>query len=171
MSAHLRERELTTRCRIGLSPAVMVLAVLLPAGHLESAEVARTVVVREHAGWDRNCNAIPHPALYLVTPPSHGKVCAMPQEISIKSIYEGTESQCIGRKVSGVRLIYQPDASYSGEDALVYGVQYPSHLRATSVKVNTSVTAPASVSISDADPGAQLRQTPGPMPSCPQFVF
>ncbi|WP_137045375.1 hypothetical protein [Pseudolabrys sp. FHR47] len=171
MLAYGRKRRLANRASAAMPLAILVFATLLPVEPLRSAAVENSIVVREHSGWDRNCEAIPYPPLSLITPPSHGKVCAKAQVITIASMFAGTESQCIGRDVSGVRIIYQPDASYRGEDTLVYGVQYPSRFRAVSVKVNIGATVPATVSVADADVAAQPKQAPGPMPTCPQYVF
>jgi len=154
-----------------MASAALVFAVVLPAECLESAAVERSVIVREHAGWNMDCEAIAAPPLFLITPPSHGKVCAKAQIITIASMHAGTESQCIGREVSGVRLIYQSDTSHDGEDVLVYGVQYPSRFHAVSVTVDIGAAAPGKVSIADAPLAAQPRQAPGPMPVCPQLVF
>ncbi len=166
-----RQDRSASRYRALPPSAVLTLLLLVPAGVLQSAPVDRSVTIREHAGWNRDCVAIPPPPLFLIEPPSHGKVCAKAQVITIKSMQAGTESQCIGREVDGLRLIYQPDASYDGEDALVYGVQYASRLRAVAVKVDVGATAPGTASIADADLAFQSRQTPGPMPTCPQYVF
>lgn len=161
--------------RYGAATRLTVLAfmALLPAEGLESAAVERSIVVREHSGWNRDCQAIAPPPLFLIVPPSHGKVCAKAQVITITSMYAGTESQCIGREVSGMSLIYQPDALYDGEDALIYGVQYPSRFRAISVKMSISPTVPPMVSSADTDANlvAQSRQTSGLMPVCPQHIF
>ena len=171
MLAYGRQGRSASRYRAARPLAVLAFVLLLPAERPEGAPVDRSVIVREHAGWNRDCKAIAPPPLFLITPPSHGKVCAKAQVITIKSMHAGTESQCIGREVGGLRLIYQPDASYDGEDALVYGVQYASRVHAVAVKVDIGATAPGKASVADADPALQSRQTPGPMPTCPQYVF
>ena len=86
----------------------------------KTGQAGQLILIREHAGWNRNCEAIAHPALYLSEPPRHGQICARIENIKISSMYVGTESQCIGRLVRGVRLIYRPDAAYAGDDSLRY---------------------------------------------------
>ncbi|HWK95521.1 MAG TPA: hypothetical protein VNR39_08865 [Pseudolabrys sp.] len=159
------------RSRAAKAAVGLAFAVTVPAVSLESAVVERSVVVREHAGWSSDCEAIPHPPLSLITPPSHGTVCAKAEVITVTSIFAGRAAQCVGRKVSGVRLIYQPDASFDGDDAMFYGVQYPGRFRAISVKVNVGESVPSTVSSADADVSAQWRQAPGPVPPCPEFAF
>jgi len=166
-------RRPRARSRRGVVMLLVVLGfvTVLPMEPSNSAAVERSVVVREHAGWNSDCEAIPHPPLSLITPPSHGTVCAKAEVITVTSIFAGRAAQCVGRKVSGVRLIYQPDASFDGDDAMVYRVQYPSRFRAISVTVNVGASVPSTVSSADADASAQWRQPPGPMPTCPEFVF
>lgn len=127
------------------------------------------IVLREHAGWNRRCEAIAHPALYLAEPPSHGHVCARIEDIKISSMYLGTESQCVGHRILGVRLIYRPDPAYAGDDSLRYAAQYPGALRA--FKVRIAVTAPGSVHSGIVAPVSQERQSPGPVPACADPVF
>jgi hypothetical protein len=131
------------------------------------------IMLREHAGWNRDCEAVAHPALYLSEPPRHGKVCVRAENIKISSMFVGTESQCIGRLIRGVRLIYRSDAAYAGKDGLRYAAQYPSVFRAIEVQVTVAANAANS---SDAVPSiivapVLLRQAPGPVPDCAEPVF
>ena len=130
-----------------------------------------SIVIREHAGWNKSCEAIPHPALYLYEPPHHGSVCARIENIKIHSMYVGTEAQCIGRLVRGVSFIYRPDPGYAGDDSLRYAAQYPSVLRMVSVTI-TVTPSPASAASSDVNASTpRLRQPPGPVPACEELIF
>lgn len=132
------------------------------------AQADRATVLREHAGWDRNCEAIVHPSLYLNAPPRHGSVCARIENITIKSMVVGTEAQCIGREVRGVRLIYRPDAGFSGGDDLSYAVQYPSVRRAIALRVTVAAErASQPVAALPSPP----RQAAGPVPPCTELMF
>lgn len=130
--------------------------------------------IREHAGWNRSCEAIAHPVLYLSEPPSHGNVCARIENIKISSMYVGTESQCVGQLVRGVRLIYRPDATYAGDDGLRYAAQYPSVLRTIQVQITVAAhttSAPNALPSNVIAPMPQLRQSPGPVPACAEPIF
>lgn len=139
-----------------------------------SGQADRSVLIREHAGWNEDCKAIAHPPLYLLSPPHHGKVCTRAEEIKIRSMYVGTESQCVGHIVYGLRLIYRPDPSFVGDDRIQYAAQYPSVLRMISVTVTVT---PYPARKSDAAPSVNFapvtakRQPPGPVPECADFVF
>ncbi len=159
--------------------ASWLLGTACQAGTLEE-QIARTgaadhsIVVREHAGWDMDCAAIEHPALRLDEPPRHGHVCARIQDIKIHSMYVGTAPQCIGHLVSGVALIYRPDAGYAGDDALRYAAQYPSVLRTVSVLVTVTAYppgAPSAAPSSIATPLPPTRQTSGEIPACDDLMF
>lgn len=159
------------RKRVANAALVLACAVVVPAESLKSAAAERPIIVREHAGWDMGCNGIAAPPLFLITPPSHGRVCARAQMVTIASLQDGTETQCIGRDVSGVRLIYLPDTVPGGRDVLVYGVQYPSRFQAISVKVDVGGAEGGKISIENVPPAGRTPQMAGPMPVCPQLVF
>jgi hypothetical protein len=140
----------------------------------KAGEVDHQIIIREHAGWNVECDAIAPPALYLDGPPRHGHVCARIENIKIHSMYVGTESQCIGRLVRGVQLIYHPDAGYAGDDGLRYTAQYPSVLRAVSVTVTVTAFppgAPRAAPSSIATPLPAPRQSRGPVPACEELIF
>jgi hypothetical protein len=135
-----------------------------------TAQADRAVVIREHAGWNMDCEAIAHPALRLNEPPRHGSVCARIQDIKIRSMFTGTQAQCIGQVVRGVQLIYRPDAGFTGDDRLRYAAQYPSVLRPVTVDVTVTPFASAAPSrYGETVPPA--RQVPGEVPACEDLVF
>lgn len=140
----------------------------------KTGQTDHPIVIREHAGWNRDCEAIAHPALYLSEPPRHGNVCARVENIQIHSMFVGTESQCIGHQVRGVQVIYRPDAGYTGNDDLRYAAQYPSALRTVSVTVAVKaspVRAPSAASSNVTAPLPQARQSSGPIPACDELIF
>jgi hypothetical protein len=133
----------------------------------------RPVVIREHAGWDRDCAAIAPPALTLDAPPRHGFVCTRAEDITIRSMVIGTEGQCIGHLVRGVRLIYRPDAGFSGDDGLRYAALYPSLRRTVSVNVTVGGQGPHA-GIAGSLPThltAPSHQPAGPVPPCADLLF
>ena len=138
----------------------------------KAGQAGQSILIREHAGWNRNCDAIAHPELYLSEPPRHGQICARIENIKISSMYVGTESQCIGRLERGVRLIYRSDAAYAGDDSLRYAAQYPSVLRGVQVQLTVAADAGSAVpSNTIGVPIAPARQAPGPIPDCAEPVF
>lgn len=128
----------------------------------------QAITLREHAGWDAACEAVASPVLMLDAPPQHGRVCARVETITIRSLYAGTEDQCIGRHVRGVRLEYRPDAGFSGGDALRYAVQYPSVRRAIAVSVSVGTQGAAQPIAALPSPP---RQPAGPVPPCTDLIY
>jgi hypothetical protein len=127
----------------------------------------RPLLIREHAAWNMDCRAIPYPALRLDQPPRHGAVCARVADITVHSMYAGTEAQCIGRVVQGLRLIYVPQPGFTGHDRLQYSVKYPSAHRSVSVTVTVSARAGAELLPLDTVGAApDTAQMPGPVPPC-----
>ena len=104
-----------------------------------------------------DCEAIAPPTLHLYEPPRHGSVCARVEDIKVRAMYAGTESQCIGRLVRGIALIYRPDRGYTGNDGLRYAAQYPSGMRMVAVAL--TVTA-----FSQGVPGTVPSDLPAPVP-------
>jgi len=140
----------------------------------KTGQAGHQILIREHAGWNKDCDAIAHPALYLNESPRHGSVCARIENIKIHAMYIGTESQCIGRVVRGIQLIYRPEAGYAGNDGLRYAAQYPSVLRSVSVIVTVTAYPPLAPSAAPSNitaPFPQTRQSAGPVPACEELVF
>jgi hypothetical protein len=136
----------------------------------KSGQADHAVIIREHAGWDRDCAAIAHPALYIDEPPRHGSVCVRAAEIRIQTLAAGTQGQCIGRLVRGVRLVYRPDAGFAGGDGLRYAVQYPSLRKTVAVSIAVTPQAPSAAN-AQASMGAAAHQPAGPVPDCAELLF
>jgi hypothetical protein len=144
----------------------------------QDEQVSRTgqadhpILISEHAGWSSDCDAIAPPTLYLYEPPRHGSVCTRVATIKIRAMYVGTESQCIGRLVRGIRFIYHPDQGYTGGDGLRYAAQYPLALRTVSVDVTVTAQPPAAPTAAPtgivAPPSSQSST---PVPACDELVF
>ena len=126
-------------------------------------------------GWDHNCEAVAHPSVHLDEPPAHGNVCAEIEDIKIRSMYYGTQSQCIGRQVRGVRLIYRPYPGYAGTDGIRYSVQYPSDRRSVSVTVTVIARTAGGYDAADvvrcrSSTAPDAQHVPGPVPGCAAFA-
>jgi hypothetical protein len=155
----------------GIVLAVIAFAELRAQDTLaRSGEHDRDIVLRDHAGWDRNCAAVAPPLLHLDAPPRHGTVCARSDNIRIEYISYGTQSQCIGRTVRGLRLVYRPHASYAGTDDIRYSVQYPTSRRAVAVSVTVTPPPPATSGAAPARIAWPPPQPPGPVPPCNDAV-
>jgi uncharacterized RmlC-like cupin family protein len=173
-------RDCATHVAVAAAVIVAFVSGLAPNARAQEEHLSRTgqadhpIVIREHAGWGMDCDAIAPPTLYLYEPPRHGRVCARVADIRIHDMYVGTESQCIGRSVRGVQFIYRPDQGYAGSDGLRYATKYPSVMRVVSVTVKvtadprvTPIMAPSTI----AAPIPQAPASAAPVPVCDELVF
>ena len=175
------DRALGRAAHVGMPAAVIAigLSAVAPAAGTQDEQLSRTgqadhpILISEHAGWSSDCDAIAPPRLYLYEPPRHGSVCTRVDNIKIRAMYVGTESQCIGRLVRGVQFIYRPDHGYAGGDDLRYAAQYPSALRVVSVAVTVAPQqgAPGAAPTDFVAPMPQLAQSSTPVPVCDELVF
>jgi hypothetical protein len=134
---------------------------------IKAGAANRPLLIREHAAWNMDCRAVPYPAFHLDQPPQHGAVCARVADITVRSMYTGSEAQCIGRVVQGLRLIYVPQPGFTGRDHLQYSVQYPSAHRSVSVTVTVSARAGAELlPLDTVGVAPDTAQMPGPVPPC-----
>ena len=151
-----------------------------PEATAQDEQLSRTgqadhpILISEHAGWSRDCDAIAPPTLYLYESPRHGSVCSRVADITVHAMYAGTESQCIGRVVRGVQFIYRPDRGYTGNDGLRYAAQYPAALRTMSVAITVAAQSRAAASTV---PSNIMEPTPRsvpsaiPVPVCDALIF
>lgn len=160
--------------RLAVGVAAVVLLVQTPPARagdeqlIKAGAANRPLLLREHAAWNMDCHGVPYPALRIDRPPRHGTVCARVADITIRYMYAGTESQCIGHVVQGLRLIYVPLPGFAGDDHFQYSVRYPSSARRR-VSVIVSVGARVGAATLPADTvGAapETAQESGPVPPC-----
>ena len=86
------------RSHAAKAAVVLAFAVVVPALSLESSVVERSVVVREHAGWNADCSAIPPPPLLLITRCADAP-CAARRANSSMSIGEGCALMRYARQI------------------------------------------------------------------------
>jgi hypothetical protein len=154
--------------------SVFIFAAILGGIAGDQVYAADSILIREHAGWNKDCEGIAPPPVLLFDPPRHGRVCVRSEQIKITSMYAGTQGQCIGRHVRGVRLIYQPEGDFAGEDSLLYAVQYPAVLRTIAVKVSVAAYQAQTLNVVPSDVVAPPRQasgSPEPIPACTELLF
>jgi len=165
-----------SRCA-ALRMALCAVSILLAGFAADAAEQfvrsgasGDAIVLHDHAGWDRTCAALAPPSVHLDAPPLHGVVCLRADDIRVEYVSYGTQTQCIGRLVRGVRLIYRPHAGYTGADGLRYSVQYPKARREVAVNISVLPPAPATSGAAPTSFGAPAPQAPGTIPPCNDFV-
>jgi hypothetical protein len=108
--------------------------------------------------------------IYLDEAPKGGTVCMRQGKVRLVHTYNwsGNKNHCLGKRISGVFVIYVPYASFTGNDAVRYTVTgAKTRARRTyeaEIRVETG-HAPSETTSSPSEP-----QKAGPMPVCPALV-
>jgi hypothetical protein len=124
-----------------------------------------------YARSNHNCEGIDPPSLFLDKPPDHGSVCFRPSKLKLQNAIVGNLTHCIGHKISGVTVVYIPQASYVGMDEVRYTVIFPEARHAVDVDLTVVPGQPQSAASLSGDGGsAAHKQLPGPMHACTALV-
>src|SRR6266545_754003 len=70
-----------------------------------------------------NCESGEPPEIDLNIPPKGGTVCLRPDMVPVRNIWTGKHQHCIGTRVRGVRVIYNPLESFTGVDRTQFTVK------------------------------------------------
>jgi hypothetical protein len=121
----------------------------------------------ELQGYSRtnsNCEAIDPPEIRIYRPPEHGIVCLRHAErLKLQSTLENNFAHCLGKRVSGVVVVYLPAGGYAGSDKVSYTVVFPTIQR----KVEVALTVLADqIKEQKSAATTATRQSSGPIPDC-----
>jgi hypothetical protein len=139
----------------------------------KTTKAAHDVVILGYARSNQSCNGIEPPALYLDKPPDHGAVCFRTNDIRLREAIVGNLTHCLGRKISGVSVVYLPYWGYVGSDDLRYTVVFPQARHSVYVELTVLPDPPGSPGTVPADisaPYTESPQSPGPIPACTAIV-
>jgi hypothetical protein len=165
-----------SRCRLG--PMLVMSGVLIcsPAWAQDQHLVRTTKADREinilgYARANQSCEGIDPPSLFLDKPPEHGSVCFRPSKLKLQEAIVGNFTQCVGRQVLGVTVVYIPQTGYSGTDEVRYTVIFPQarHVVYVDLSVVPGQPKPAGVAQGDGNFAAD-KQSQGPIRACTELV-
>jgi hypothetical protein len=129
------------------------------------------IVIEGYARTDSNCQAIDPPQFVIDQPPEHGTVCVRRGDVLVRSIVENNLTHCLGRKVSGVHVVYLPRRDHRGADHVRYTVRFPTVRHSLDVTLDVLPERPAlSLPADISAPAGETRQPAGPMPACTALV-
>ncbi len=123
-------------------------------------------------GNTADCAPAKPPAIDLDAPPSHGIVCLRPADYIIGETY-GFNDHCLGKKTSGVYVIYLPRHGYTGADALRYTIRFskgPATVNFNLTIVPDTTPSPGALPADITAPGNDTSQSLGPIPACTALV-
>ena len=156
---------------IALGLAVFSLAAATSAADYQlkkTAKAHKELVVRGYFDLkDSTCESGERPVqIDLNIPPKGGIVCMRSGMVRVENIWSGKHQNCIGKRISGVLVIYIPFRRFTGLDTMLYTVRIQ---RTRTYEVEISVEAgdakAAGASFAPSEP-----QQEGPMPVCPALV-
>src|SRR5215470_11315196 len=94
----------------------------------KTANAHKELTVQGHANFkDDICEStgLLH-EIELNIPPKGGTVCARPGMVRLRETWSGRNQHCIGKRISGVLVVYKSFASFTGLDTLRYTARVPS---------------------------------------------
>ena len=139
----------------------------------KTVRAAHDVVLEGYARTNPSCDGIEPPALYLDKPPDHGLVCFRIGDMKLHAAIVGNLTQCLGRKIRGVSVVYLSGSEYTGPDDLRYTVVFPEARHGVFVDLTVLPGRPNSPDAVPADisaPASAAPQSSGPIPACTALV-
>ena len=145
---------------------VLMESTLAHAEHLTTVTKSHNeVTIRGYARWNKNCDAIEPPQIYLDVPPRNGFVCARTSRVTVRTVCEGNAEYCVGRSMPGIDLIYLPRSRFTVVDVVRYTVKF----KAVSLSVDADINVPSDQAATESggvSPSSEPPQTQGPIPVC-----
>jgi|GraSoi2013_100cm_1033763.scaffolds.fasta_scaffold66802_2 hypothetical protein len=138
-----------------------------------TTKTAHDLVILGYARSNQSCDGVEPPALYLDKPPDHGTVCFRTNDVRLREAIVGNLTHCVGRKISGVSVVYFSRWGYIGSDDLRYTVVFPQARHGVYVDITVMPDQSGSPGTMPSDisaPYAEAPQLPGPIPACTAVV-
>jgi hypothetical protein len=162
---------------LGLACVIAGAAVVVfpSSTHAQDQHLAKTakadheVSILSYARSNQECDGIEPPKLYLDKPPEHGVVCFRPSQVRLQNTVVGNLTQCLGRKIRGVTIVYRSATKYRGSDEIRYTVIFPelSHHVDVDLTVEPDQSNVSDTSLREINgPAEEGSQSQGPMPAC-----
>ena len=133
----------------------------------KTAKAPKELAVQGLVNIDDACESKELPEIELDSPPKGGTLCMRSGMVRLASTWSGRNQHCIGKRVSGVFVIYLPFGNFTGLDTMRYTVKVePPQMRTYEAEIRVepghTIIGPKSTSSES--------QKAGPMPTCPAFV-
>jgi hypothetical protein len=159
---------------IALGLAVFSLAAAVSAADIQKlkkiAKAHKELALQGHANFkDNTCESRGPPIeIDLNIPPKGGTLCMRSGMVRVQYTWSGRNQNCIGKRISGVFVIYIPFGGFTGLDTMQYtvrGAQPVTRTYEAEIRVEAGQATAAGASSAPSEP-----QKAGPMPACPALV-
>jgi hypothetical protein len=115
-------------------------------------------------------SSAPLPEIELSIPPKGGTVCMRPGMVRLGSTWSGRDQHCLGKRLSGVFVIYKSLGSFTGLDTMQYAVTVRGARSETRTYEAAIAVEPGPVAAAGASSGPSEPTQAGPMPLCSALV-
>ena len=152
-----------------LAAAVVLFADVASAESVVAATKSGTEVrLRGYARWNKDCESIDPPEIYVELPPKNGFICARVSKDIVRIIREG-KAQCVGRSIRGISVIYSPRPNFDGTDNARYTVSFNEVRLTVEAEIRVDNNHSSSEQGRKFSP-SESTQTEGPIPVCAALV-
>jgi len=115
-------------------------------------------------------SSAPLPEIELNVPPKGGTVCMRPGMVRLGNTWSGRDQHCLGKRMSGVFVVYKSLGSFTGVDTMQYAVTVRGERSETRTYEAEIAVEPSAVTAAGASSGPSAPPQPGPMPLCSALV-
>ncbi len=158
------------RTTIALGLAVFSLASAAFAADYQLKRTAKghkELTVYGHAIFRGDCESRGPVEINLTIPPMGGLVCMRSGMVPLRTTWPGTSQHCVGKRISGVFVIYIPFGSFTGIDTMLYTVKGMTKMYTYEFEITVGADQATAAGASSAPSEPQKA---GPMPTCPALV-
>jgi hypothetical protein len=127
---------------------------------------AKELRVHGYVRTDETCEGKEPPEVDLNVPPMGGTACVRPGTVRLHHVSSDRIQHCIGKRVSGVIVIYIPFGGFTGLDTMQYTVRTRS---SQTYEAEITVEAGEAKATGASSAPSELQRA-GPMPACAALV-
>jgi hypothetical protein len=156
--------------KIALALAFLSLAATASAAEIGKLKKAgkseKEMAVNGVVSIKDTCESRGLPEIDLDIPPKGGTVCVRPGMVRLGETWSGRNQHCIGKRISGVFVIYKSFASFTGVDTMQYTARTSSDSKTYEIEIRIE----AGPTALHPGPEGSDPQAAGPMPLCRALV-
>lgn len=89
----------------------------------ETVQGSERTHIGEYVAWRSDCTSKPL-KIEMIDPPKHGELSQEDGPILVTHVTTGTIDDCQGREITGIRLFYQAETDFRGEDVFKFRYRY-----------------------------------------------
>ena len=155
----------------GLAAVVMLgtsaVAECEPGHYRRKAESGRETVVGIGVRWNKTCQSVGAPEVWLDSAPANGFVCVRTGMVRPRNLLFGGAAHCLQTPMEGVQIVYRSRSGFRGADAVGYTLKFPRGTRSLTVDIDVMPATGGAIRPPDS---LSERQPSGRAPECAALV-